>query len=586
MRTRLLLLAALAGCMEATGPQADVPPATTNQLRSLTTGSLVGDAGAVLATPVRVKVVDTTEKAVAGVTVSFSVVDGGGSVTPAQVATDMEGIAQASWQLGPQAGANTLKVTLGSQSVTLTATGTSSIGTTIVKVSGGTSDSLPAGCQLTDPLIVKVLDKSNQPIAGATVSFDVAGGDGTTSPSSVTTGADGLASTRFRVGFQGGANLVHAVLHNTDRPSVDFTARSAPAAPNGFSIIGNKIYDPVTCKPLLFHGAARPSLEWWYGGDDQFVNIGSQVAMLKSWGANVLRLSVSQSFWVAGTYWNTQAVTAGVDYKAKVVDAVQKARAAGLNVILDLHASDRGDKNYEAVPDIWKMPDVNNSIPFWQDVAATFKGDGGVIFELYNEPHPREEIWTDGQVDLAAWDVWLNGGVIPESVDYPGDPTTHPAYTAVGMQQLYDIVRAAGARNLVLVNGVHWGYSLNGAQSYMVKGYNVIYGTHPYDWPDKQPDQFDKEFGFFAATAPVMISEFGSYKCDKLAYNKAVMDYADAKGLSWVAWRFWTPPPVSATYTEAQRADEICSTSSLLSDWSGTPSASGALVKARLATYP
>jgi endoglucanase len=592
MRARCLplaLLVLLGGCMDATGPQAS----DTEQIKSLTSDPLTGDAGFVLSEPVRVQVLDALGKELAGAVVTFVVTEGGGSVSPAQATTNTAGIAEASWVLGPQPGSNAIKVSYGDKSVTLHATGRDGLGVTILRVSGGTTDSLPAGCMLGQALVAKVLDAAGKPQAGAVVSFEVAGGDGTVDPAIATTGTDGIATTRWRVGFQGGANVVKAVLRTSARPSVDFTARSAPAAPNGFSVLGNKIYDPGSCQPILFHGAARPSLEWWYGGDDEFVNVGAQIVILKSWGANLLRLPVSQSFWLAGTYWNGEAVKAGVDYKAKVVDAVNKARAAGLSVIIDLHSSDRGDRSYKDVPDIWKMPDVNNSIPFWADVASTFKNDGGIIFELYNEPHPYEDVWTPtAEADAATWNLWLNGGDIPASYDYPGDPVVRPAYKAAGMQQLYDVVRGTGARNLVIIGGTHWGYDLSAVPSYRVKGYNIIYSSHPYDWPDKQQVDWDRAFGNLTATDPVMISEFGSYKCKDPTpgttgpgYNKEVLDYADAKGMSWAAWRFWTPPPVSATLSAAQREEMICSTSSLLTDWDGTPSASGLLVKQRLATY-
>jgi endoglucanase len=462
-------------------------------------------------------------------------------------------------------------------------------------VSGGTTDSLPAGCSVNEPFTVQVLDKDGKPQPNATVAFQVTSGDGTLSAPTMTTGSDGMTSVRFRVGFTGGANVVRAVLQIAAKPAVEFSARSAPAAPNGFSIMGNKIYDPGTCQPILFHGAARPGLQWWYNADDQWAQFAQQASMLKSWGANVIRIPVSESYWLPGTFWHGEAVKAGIDYKQKVVDAVNTARGLGLNVILDLHSSDRGIANYTETPDIWKMPDVNNSIPFWRDVATTFKDNGGVIFELYNEPHPREDVWVDQQMDAQAWKLWRDGGVVEAGKDYPCDDCpTLAAYNGAGMQQLYDVVRSTGARNLVLVNGVHWGYSLQGVPQYRLNGYNIIYGTHPYDWPDKQPDQFDKEFGFLAATDPVMISEFGSYTCapnptaNTLGpeYNRRVLDYADQKKMSWVAWAFWTPPPEPATgQTAAQRQEQLCARSALIADWNGTPTVTGQIVKDRLASY-
>jgi hypothetical protein len=580
-----------AGC--SSGPQAIDGVQGGPVIQAVST-SLTGEAGFALAQPVQVKVVDDKGTAMAGQTVTFEVTAGGGSVNPASATTDASGIATTQWTLGPTPGTNALKATSGS-SITITANGTDGLGTAILKVSGGTTDSLPAGCAVLEPFTVQVVDNAGKPVQGATVNFEVSTGDGTVAAPTMKTGADGMTSTTFRVGFTGGTNTVRAVLRTSAKPSVEFSAKSAPAAPNGFSVMGNRIYDPGTCKPVLFHGAARPALQWWYNADDQWAQFAQQASLLKSWGANLIRIPVSETYWTPGTYWNTEAIKAGVDYKAKVIAAVNTARGLGLSVIVDLHSSDRGITNYTDTPDIYKMPDAEHSIAFWKDVATTFKNDGGVIFELYNEPHPREDVWTDGQMDAQAWQLWRNGGVVEAGKDYPCDDCASlPAYNAAGMQQLYDAVRGVGARNLVLVNGVHWGYSLQGIPQYKLTGYNVIYGTHPYDWADKQPDQFDKEFGFLAATYPVMISEFGSYTCapNPVAntlgpdYNRRVLDYADAKGMSWVAWAFWTPPPEPAVgQTPAQRSEQLCARSALIADWSGTPTVTGQIVKDRLASY-
>ena len=404
MRLRTLVLTAViastSACTDASGPQARRGEPRVPELKALSPSPMTGEAGFQLAEPVRVQLLDTLGAPLANETVTFEVVSGGGSVNPASAMTDAGGVATTQWTLGTTPGTNTLKAFRGGSSVQLTATGADGIGASIVRVSGGTTDSLAAGCTVPEPLVVRVLDKAGQPAAGATVSFDIITGDGSVTSPTLKTGTDGVASTKFRVGFQGGANVVRAVLRTTAKPAVEFSARSAPAAPNGYSVMGNKIFDPGTCAPILFHGAARPALESWYNADDQWAQFTQQASTLKSWGANVIRIPVSQSYWVPGTYWNAQATAAGVDYKAKVKDAVDKARALGLAVIIDLHSSDRGDKNYKDIPDIWKMPDVNHSVPFWRDVATMFKGDGGVMFELYNEPHPREDVWVFGEVDL------------------------------------------------------------------------------------------------------------------------------------------------------------------------------------------
>src|SRR6185436_4435031 len=120
------------------------------------------------------------------------------------------------------------------------------------------------------------------------------------------------------------------------------------------------------------------------------------------------------------SYWVKTAAHYDPGYPAQVDSAIARAHSQGLDVVIDMHFSDRGDP-------------ANQGIQFWKEVAARYKNDGRVLFELYNEPH-----------DIS-WDTWLNGGP-------SGD-----GYQTAGYQQLYDAVRSTGAQNLVIVNGLNWG---------------------------------------------------------------------------------------------------------------------------------
>jgi hypothetical protein len=82
-----------------------------------------------VATAPSVLVRDINNNPVAGVSVTFAVASGGGTVVPTTaLTTDVNGIAQVtSWTLGTTAGANTLTATatgLSGSPVTFTATGT------------------------------------------------------------------------------------------------------------------------------------------------------------------------------------------------------------------------------------------------------------------------------------------------------------------------------------------------------------------------------------------------------------------------------------------------------------------------------
>jgi adhesin/invasin len=84
-----------------------------------------------------VRVTDAHGNDVSGVTVTFTVESGGGSVAGGTQTTDTDGTASVdSWTLGTTAGANTLRATAGSVSVVFSATGTAGAPSSIVKQAG------------------------------------------------------------------------------------------------------------------------------------------------------------------------------------------------------------------------------------------------------------------------------------------------------------------------------------------------------------------------------------------------------------------------------------------------------------------
>jgi aryl-phospho-beta-D-glucosidase BglC (GH1 family) len=319
-----------------------------------------------------------------------------------------------------------------------------------------------------------------------------------------------------------------------------------PVAPGGYYTNGTTVCT-ADGTPHLFHGVARPSLEWGYGENITPEDFNA----MAEWHANVVRVALNQDFWLSG------AAQYYPQYHDIVDHVVQYAEAAGLDVIFDLHWSDRGDLSVpmsggkQGVPGTanqQQMADVNSK-QFWSELASKYKDDGHVIFELYNEPH-----------DIS-WGVWLGGGTVG-------------GYKVVGMQELYDTVRAAGAENLVIAGGLSWAFDLSGVGGSPIKGYNIIYATHPYKPQDPQ-SRWQGAFGYLATQdiAPVIATEFGdtSDNCTG-QWDQDLFKFADERKISWTAWA-WFPSG--------------CKFPALISDWSPhTPTVQGDAVKAALLAYP
>jgi endoglucanase len=300
----------------------------------------------------------------------------------------------------------------------------------------------------------------------------------------------------------------------------------------GYHVVGNQVFDKNGAVHF-FHGVDRSSLEEFPEGQNISAN---DFKLMATWKANVVRVSLSQDLWLGGK-----------SYQDMVLKAVEWAKQAGMDVILDLHWSDRGDR-LKVAPGQQMMPD-ENSVTFWMAVADFYKDDGRVLFELYNEPYQ------------VTWDVWLNGGT---AVLKDGS-----SFTAVGMQQLYDAIRSTGAQNIVIAGGLDWAYDLSGVATYPIRGTNIMYATHPYDNQWKQPSGWDAKWGYLTAIYPVIVTEFGSYDCST-AYTSTLIDYADQHRAHWTAWAWFVGG---------------CGYPSLLVDWAGTPSAVGQVVKDALARY-
>lgn len=295
----------------------------------------------------------------------------------------------------------------------------------------------------------------------------------------------------------------------------------------GYNVRGNTIYD-ANGKPHIFHGLNRPSLEWSSTGEHLSL---ADYRLMAGWKANVIRLPLSEKYWIQDTD----------SYQATVAQQVSWINSLGMDVILDLHWSDGGKIINKA--DQYNMADADSET-FWKAVAGVYKSNPRVLFELYNEPRGISS------------DIWRNGGQT--------DNSHGGTFQAVGMQQLYNDVRSSGASNLVLIGGTNWAYDFSELSSHKIFGNNIVYATHPYDYYGKNTAaDWDKAFGALSASAPVMMTEFGTYNCSTALYS-SLLNYAKAHNISWTGWA-WYPGG--------------CSFPALIDDWSGTPSGPGQLVK-------
>ncbi|MFO0270526.1 MAG: beta strand repeat-containing protein [Gemmatimonadota bacterium] len=131
-----------------------------------TNGVQVGQAGQAVAIAPSVRVRDAFSNPVPGVTVTFAVTAGGGSVTGATPVTDAAGIATVGgWTLGPSGGTNTLRATSGALVRDFTATTEALVATRLVVLSGG-NQRVRRGQPFATPIVVQAQTAGGTPVPG------------------------------------------------------------------------------------------------------------------------------------------------------------------------------------------------------------------------------------------------------------------------------------------------------------------------------------------------------------------------------------------------------------------------------------
>jgi endoglucanase len=318
--------------------------------------------------------------------------------------------------------------------------------------------------------------------------------------------------------------------------------------------------------PYLFHGIARDDLEYFCKGDGHYtqqelayLGLGDTSAQATYWGANTVRLPLSENYWL---YGSSSQNCSPDEYQTLVKKVVDMLTSLNLNVIINLEWTNAGGQSSGA-GDAWFMPD-NDSQVFWQQVATLYKDYNNVLFELYNEPH----------LDTRDWNCWRNGcQIINDFSGLMGHDHARFSYHAVGMQTLLETVRKTGANNIAIVGGMDWGYDLSQIPTYHLNGINIVYDTHPYPYGLKLPMYWDYYFGNISATYPVISAESGVYDCGT-GYISRLIQYFDAHNISWIGWAW------------VVAKGNVCRYPQLVSNYTGKPIAGmGAFEYQRLNAY-
>lgn len=227
---RLVLLAAAALFSAACDNTTE--PTTPSAINATTGTAMTGRAGST--GTVTVSVTASNGKTLSNQPVTFTVGTGGGSVQPPSTQTDANGSATAVWTFGNTLGAQTLNVTSGGITQTITATVTAGLPATVA-VTAGAGQSAPVGTAVATAPAVTVRDAAGNPVANVPVAFTTSPA-GVVVPAQVNTDANGVARvTGWTLGTQAGTYTLQAFVLDqnikTGNP-VTITATATAGAAN------------------------------------------------------------------------------------------------------------------------------------------------------------------------------------------------------------------------------------------------------------------------------------------------------------------------------------------------------------------
>ena len=217
---RFWVLAVLA--MTVTCADGATPPVVPTSISAHAGDAQVGEAGQALTDSLSVIVRDDASSPVPGVTVSWSVASGGGSVEPATSVTNSSGIARTKRTLGPAVGPQTttaLVAALGT--VTFTSASRINGGVTLGNRTIGPLSDTTLGTN-DQALVVMVTNEKNEPVPGVVVTWSASGG-GSVSATSQPTDAGGESIVTYTFGPTAGAHSAQASVAGLIGSPIDFT---------------------------------------------------------------------------------------------------------------------------------------------------------------------------------------------------------------------------------------------------------------------------------------------------------------------------------------------------------------------------
>lgn len=336
-------------------------------------------------------------------------------------------------------------------------------------------------------------------------------------------------------------------------------------------IKGNVIIDRNTGRQIKLRGVNAVGALWpclalnsdgtrGYGiFDNAAVTTQPYMDALKAWTVNVVRFSTNVDCWLGaeGGVEGLNPKYTGRAYQAAIKSLVELYDRNGIYVILESHWSANSPTGYalQQLP----MPYARRQIPMWQTAATLFRGVDNVIFDLYNEPFPINNTCcgtAPQQRCLDAWTCWQIGG-------WPCELN----YTAAGMQQMVDAVRAHDSTRLLMAGGTNYANDVSQWLAFRPRDPSnlVIPSWHSYSTNFcNTPACWESIIAPLAARVPLIVGELGELDC-KSGYIAPLLAWLEERvpAASYLAWVYDTysgcdaAPALTTNVTDPNACTEV-----------------------------
>lgn len=206
-RRALTLLAAVAPLtLGACGKKAVADPPSPGSLVLVQGNNQQAQGGYELPNPIIIRVLGADGTPLDKIPIGFSVVQGGGSVTPGSSPSDENGEVKVKWTMGPNEVAQMLRASVpGTEAVNVVAL---ALLPSDIIIAQGNNQVAKAGAGLPNPIVIRIVGPGNVPMKNVAVAFQVISGGGLISPQSGLTNALGEVTARWTLGGTAGVNTL------------------------------------------------------------------------------------------------------------------------------------------------------------------------------------------------------------------------------------------------------------------------------------------------------------------------------------------------------------------------------------------